>query len=69
MKNVGDSYNVQFIKEVPMYPRDTLAKATKVAQRDDDDLEFIKQIPMHPRYRIARATKNAQGDDDVKFIK
>ena len=69
MKNVGDSYDVQFIKQAPTHPRDRLARVTKNAQRDDDDIEFIKQVPMHTRDRLARATKNAQGDDDFKFIK
>ena len=49
MKNVGDSYDGQFIKQVSMHPRDRLARATKNAQRDDDDVEFIKQVPIHPR--------------------
>ena len=52
-----------------MHPKDRLARVTKNAQRDDDDIEFIKQVPMHPGDRLARATRNAQGDDDVKFIK
>ena len=49
IKNVGDSYDGQFIKQVSMHPRDRLARATKNAQRDDDDVEFIKQVPIHPR--------------------
>ena len=57
MKNVGDSYDVQFVKEVPMHPRDRLARATKNAHRDDDDIEFIKQVPMYPRDRLVRTTK------------
>ena len=69
MKNVGDSYDVQFIKQIPLHPRDGLVRATKNAQRDDDDKEFIKQVPVHLRDRLARATKNAQVDDDVEFIK
>ena len=69
MKNVGDSYDVQFKKQVPLHPRDRLATPTKNAQGDDDDKEFIIQVPMHLRDRLARATKNAQADDDVKFIK
>ena len=69
MKNVGDSYDFQFIKQVSMHPRNSLARATKDQQRDDDDVEFIKQVATHPRDRLARATKYAQGDDDVKFIK
>ena len=44
-------------------------RATKNAQRDNDDIEFIKQVPMHRRDRLTRASKNAQGDEDVKFIK
>ena len=40
-----------------MHPRDRLARATKNAQRDDDDTEFIEQVLMHPRDRLARATK------------
>ena len=69
MKNVGDSYDVQFIKQVSMHPRNRLTRATKNPQKDDDDVEFIKQVSTHPRDRLARATKYAQGDDDVKFIK
>ena len=38
MEVVGDSYNVQFIKQVPMH---RLARVTKNAQRDDDDIEFM----------------------------
>ena len=45
IKNVGDSYDVQFIKQVPMHPRDRLVRATKYAQRDDDEIEFIKHVP------------------------
>ena len=57
MKNVGDSYDVQFIKQVPMHPRDRLARATKNAQRDDDNIEFIKQLPMDPKDRLAMQLK------------
>ena len=42
-----------------MHPRNRLARATKNAQRDNDDVEFIKQVPMHPGDRLARATKIA----------
>ena len=69
MKNVDGSYNAQFIKQVPMHPRDRLARTTTNAQRNDDDIEFMKQVCIHTRDRLARATKNAQSDDYVKFIK
>ena len=51
MENVGDSCDVQFIKQVPIHSRDRLEWATKYAQKGDDDAEFIKQVPMHPRDR------------------
>ena len=51
MENVGDSCDVQFIKQVPIHSRDRLERATKYAQKGDDDVEFIKQVPMHPRDR------------------
>ena len=48
MKNAVDSYEVQFIKQVPLHPRHRLARATKDAQ-GDDDVKFIKQVPAQPR--------------------
>ena len=45
MKNVGDTYDVQFIKQVPVHPRDRLARATKKAE--NDGVQFLKQVPMH----------------------
>ena len=32
MKYVGDSYDIQFIKQVPMHPSDRLARTTKNAR-------------------------------------
>ena len=56
MKNVGDSCDIQFTKQVPMHPRDRLARATKNAQ-GDYDVKFIKKVPAHPRDRLRRKTK------------
>ena len=44
MTNVGGSY-VQFIKQVPVHPRDRLARATKKSQ--STDVQFVKQAPVH----------------------
>ena len=63
MKNVGDSYDVQFIKQVPMHPRDRLARVTKNAQ-GDYDVKFIKQVPAHPRDRLRRQTKTLKHPRD-----
>ena len=64
MKNVGDSYDFQFIKQVPMHPRDRLARATKNGQRDDDDNRCIKQVSGHPRDRLRRKTKTLKQPRD-----
>ena len=42
MKNAGNSYDVQFIKQVPIYPRDRLARRTKEAQ--SNDAGFLKTL-------------------------
>ena len=64
MTNVGDSYDFQFIKQVPMHPRDRLARATKNGQRDDDDNRCIKQVSAHPRDRLRRKTKTLKQPRD-----
>ena len=56
--NNNDDDDVVFVKQMPLHPRDRLARATK------DDVVFMKQVPVHPRDRLARATK-----DDVVFLK
>ena len=51
---MGDSYNVQFIKQVPMHPRGRLVRATKNSQ-GDDDVKFTKnQTHAHPTDRLRR---------------
>ena len=55
VKNVGDSYDVQCIKQVPMHPRDRLARATKNAR--SDGVELIKQVPARPKDRLRRKAK------------
>ena len=51
---MGDSYNVQFIKQVPMHPRGRLVRATKNSQ-GDDDVKFTKnQTHAHLTDRLRR---------------
>ena len=57
MKNVGDSYDVHFIKQVPEHSRNRSARTTKKAQ--SNDVEFLRQVPVHPRDGRARATEKA----------
>ena len=63
MKNVGDSYDIQFTKQVPMHLRDRLARATKNAQ-GDYDVKFIKKVPAHSRDRLERKTKTLKHPRD-----
>ena len=56
LKKVGNSYDVQFVKQVPMHPRDRLAMAAK--KKEKKDVQFIKQVPLYPRHRLARAVKS-----------
>ena len=62
MEDVGDSYDFQFIKQVPVYPRDRLVWATKKAQ--SNDVQFIKQVPVHPRDRLKSKTKSLKNSRD-----
>ena len=36
MKNVGDSYDVQFIKQAPIHPRDRSRRKTKTLKHSGD---------------------------------
>ena len=44
-----------FFKQVPMHPRDRLARETR--KKNDDDVVFVKQVPMHPKDRQKRKPK------------
>ena len=65
--------DVVFLKQVPVHPRDRLAKKTK------DDVKFVKQVPLHPRERLKRKRESTlenysilskkSKDNDVTFIK
>ena len=55
MKNLGDSYNVHSIKQVPMHPTDRLATTTENALRVDE-VKFLKQVPANLRDKLLRKT-------------
>ena len=44
---------VEFIKQVPLHPRERLKRATK----KQNEVRFIKQVPVHPQGRIKRKEK------------
>ena len=50
---------LQFLKQVPMHPRDRLAGKIK---NIDNDVKFIKQVPLHPQDRLACKTRDMYDD-------
>ena len=50
---------MQFLKQVPMHPRDRLAGKIK---NIDNDVKFIKQVPSHPQDRLACKTRDMYDD-------
>ena len=47
--------DVIFIKQVPVHPRDRLARATPPKKKNE--VTFMKQVPFHPRYRLKKKTE------------
>ena len=43
-----------FLKQVPVHPRDRVARKTK------DDVKFVKQVPVHSRERLKRKRKSTR---------
>ena len=44
-----------FVKQVPMHPRDRLARATR--KKNYHDVVFVKQVALYPRDRQKRKSK------------
>ena len=66
--------DIVFLKQVPVHPRDRLARKTK------DDVKFVKQVFLHLQERLKRKGKSTtlnnysslskkSKNDDVTFIK
>ena len=51
----------QFIKQIPMHPRDRLETMVKVRE-----VKFIKQVPAHPRYKSQRAISDSTAKASVE---
>ena len=54
----------EFIKKVPLYPRERLKrkiksqdKSAKKAKNEENDVELMKQVPSHPRDKLKKKTK------------
>ena len=54
---------MQFLKQVPMHPRDGHAQKIK---NIDNDVKFIKQVPLNPRDKLAPKTRDMY--DDMKTV-
>ena len=48
--------DVVFIKKVPIYPRDRLARAIKKREQEEE-VKFMKQVSLHPREQLKEITK------------
>ena len=75
IRKKAEGEEVNFIKQFPVNPRDTLKRKGKGElvnynklnkKNKNDDVVFIKQVPIHPRDRLK---KSAVIDEKVKFIK
>ena len=67
--------DVEFIKQVPVHPRDRLAQNSKKSSKKikkDHEVEFIKQTPVHQRERLARKIKqhpkNKKETDKIHIV-
>ena len=48
---------LEFTKQVPMYPRE---KLKRIVKKEKDELKFTKQVPMHPGDRLKRKVKKKE---------
>ena len=62
-QNQHEDY-AEFIKKVPLYPRECLKreiksqdKSAKKAKNEENDVELMKQVPSHPRNKLKKKTK------------
>ena len=54
---LAEKDKVEFIKQVPLHPRERLKRATK----NQNEIRFIKQVLVHPRGRNKRKEKKIIG--------
>ena len=59
-EKLAKKFDVQFIKKVPLHPRDRLARKTQ------NEVKFIKKVPQHPCNRLTCKTEN---NSEVQFMK
>ena len=50
---------LQFLKQVPMHPRDRLTQKIKII---NNDAKFNKQVPSQPQDRLAHKTRDMYDD-------
>ena len=70
-------YDVKFVKQVPLHPRERLKRKRKstlenysglTKKNKDDDVTFIKQVPLHPCKQKKRLEKLDQKVNIVNEI-
>ena len=68
-KNKNQSKDIEYIKKVPLHPRDRLKHQKKIKQ--ESEVQYIKPLLQHPRDRLSRRLKNRPANIicDEEFLK
>lgn len=56
-KNISSEEEVEFIKKVPLHPRERLSRNLKSAileQVKQNEVEFVKKVTLNPRDKLRR---------------
>ena len=55
-KNTKQSKNFEYIKKVPVHPRERLKRKKRIKQ--EPEIQYVKTVPQHPRDQLSRRLKN-----------
>ena len=74
LKEISGTKEAEFVKQVPLHPRERLKKPRKaelnnysqLSKKSKNDITFIRQVPMYPRNRLKKLVAIKE---KVKFIK
>ena len=69
MKNKSQSKDIEYIKNVPLHPRERLKCKKRIKQ--ESEIQYVKTVPQHPRDQLSRRLKNKPANTicDEEFLK
>ena len=69
LKNKNQSKGIEYIKKVPLHPRECLKRKKRIKQ--ELEIQYVKTVPQHPRDRLSRRLKNKPENIicDKEFLK